>query len=69
MVCVQGIATKVSAVLPKLVESVHHCEETEKTTRRAYRDATDGGVPTSSVFPTKDDEENVLTAGIWKMCF
>jgi len=61
LVCVEGIVTKCSLIRPKLVESVHYCAKTKLTMTRAYRDATDGGMPTSSIYPTKDAENNPLT--------
>jgi DNA replication licensing factor MCM3 len=41
LVCVEGVATKVSTVKPKVVRSVHYCPETKKHTDRDYVDATD----------------------------
>ncbi|OQR90919.1 DNA replication licensing factor MCM3 [Achlya hypogyna] len=60
-VCVQGIVTKVSAVRPKVVKSVHYCKETNVMIAREYRDHTSlTGIPTSSVYPTKDENGNLL---------
>ncbi|OQS00201.1 DNA replication licensing factor MCM3 [Thraustotheca clavata] len=60
-VCVQGIVTKVSAVRPKVVKSVHYCKETNVMTAREYRDHTSlTGIPTTSVYPTKDENGNLL---------
>jgi DNA replication licensing factor MCM3 len=41
LVCVEGVATKVSAIKPKVVRSVHFCPETKQHLEREYRDATD----------------------------
>ncbi|CAI5703711.1 unnamed protein product [Peronospora effusa] len=61
MVCVHGIVTKCSAVRPKVVRSVHYCKETNAILSREYRDNTCiRGIPTSSVYPTKDENGNLL---------
>ncbi|RLN32434.1 hypothetical protein BBJ28_00002271 [Nothophytophthora sp. Chile5] len=61
MVCVHGIVTKCSAVRPKVVRSVHYCKETNAILSRVYRDNTSlTGAPTSSVYPTKDENGNYL---------
>ncbi|KAL0310555.1 UNVERIFIED_CONTAM: DNA replication licensing factor MCM32 [Sesamum angustifolium] len=61
MVCVEGIVTKCSLVRPKVVKSVHFCPVTEKFTVREYRDITSNmGLPTGSVYPTRDDNGNLL---------
>ncbi|KZV58263.1 hypothetical protein F511_01114 [Dorcoceras hygrometricum] len=60
-VCVEGIVTKCSLVRPKVVKSVHFCPTTEKFTVREYRDITSNiGLPTGSVYPTRDDSGNLL---------
>eukprot|EP00339_Tiarina_fusa_P012817 CAMPEP_0117069932 /NCGR_PEP_ID=MMETSP0472-20121206/49080_1 /TAXON_ID=693140 ORGANISM="Tiarina fusus, Strain LIS" /NCGR_SAMPLE_ID=MMETSP0472 /ASSEMBLY_ACC=CAM_ASM_000603 /LENGTH=760 /DNA_ID=CAMNT_0004792731 /DNA_START=199 /DNA_END=2481 /DNA_ORIENTATION=- len=41
LVCVEGVATKVSAIKPKVVKSVHYCETTKQHIDRRYVDATD----------------------------
>mmetsp|Transcript_22961 Transcript_22961/g.54283 ORF Transcript_22961/g.54283 Transcript_22961/m.54283 type:complete len:794 (-) Transcript_22961:91-2472(-) len=41
LVCVEGVATKVSSIKPKVVRSVHYCPETKQHLEREYRDATD----------------------------
>ncbi|XP_075523240.1 DNA replication licensing factor MCM3 homolog 2 [Primulina tabacum] len=61
MVCVEGIVTKCSLVRPKVVKSVHFCPVTEKFMVREYRDITSNiGLPTGSVYPTRDDNGNLL---------
>ncbi|KAI9198885.1 hypothetical protein LWI28_023774 [Acer negundo] len=61
MVCVEGIVTKCSLVRPKVVKSVHFCPTTGNFTTREYRDITSNmGVPTGSVYPTRDDNGNLL---------
>eukprot|EP00521_Asterionellopsis_glacialis_P014452 CAMPEP_0195308248 /NCGR_PEP_ID=MMETSP0707-20130614/38125_1 /TAXON_ID=33640 /ORGANISM="Asterionellopsis glacialis, Strain CCMP134" /LENGTH=820 /DNA_ID=CAMNT_0040372511 /DNA_START=101 /DNA_END=2563 /DNA_ORIENTATION=+ len=41
LVCVEGVATKVSAIKPKVVKSVHYCPATKQHQAREYVDATD----------------------------
>ncbi|VFR03052.1 unnamed protein product [Cuscuta campestris] len=61
MVCVQGIVTKCSLVRPKVVKSVHFCPDTNKFMTRDYRDITSNvGLPTGSVYPTRDESGNLL---------
>ncbi|CAL9039492.1 DNA replication licensing factor MCM3 [Musa acuminata AAA Group] len=61
MVCVEGIVTKCSLVRPKVVRSVHYCPTTEQFTTREYRDITSMvGLPTGSVYPTRDENGNLL---------
>jgi len=61
MVCVEGIVTKCSLVRPKVVRSVHYCPVTKKTMERKYSDMTSlDAFPTSSVYPTKDEDGNAL---------
>ncbi|CAH9141503.1 unnamed protein product [Cuscuta epithymum] len=61
MVCIQGIVTKFSLVRPKVVKSVHFCPDTNKFTTREYRDITSNvGLPTGSVYPTRDESGNLL---------
>eukprot|EP00898_Chlorokybus_atmophyticus_P003404 jgi/Chlat1/4064/Chrsp26S04106 len=62
MVCVEGIVTKCTLVRPKVVKSVHYCEETGQFISREYRDVTaTSGLPTGAVYPTKDDDGHLLT--------
>lgn len=61
LVCVEGIVTKVSLVRPKVVRSVHYCPETKKVMERKYTDLTSfEAVPSSAVYPTKDEDGNLL---------
>ncbi|KAK4337011.1 hypothetical protein RND71_043966 [Anisodus tanguticus] len=61
MICVEGIVTKCSLVHSKVVKSVHYCPKTNKFLERKYTDFTNhSAVPSSSVYPTKDDEGNLL---------
>jgi DNA replication licensing factor MCM3 len=41
LVCIEGVATKVSTIKPKVVQSVHYCENTQRQSQRKYVDATD----------------------------
>lgn len=41
LVAVEGVATKVSAIKPKVVKSVHYCAETKQHSERQYVDSTD----------------------------
>jgi len=41
LVSVEGVATKVSSIKPKVVRSVHYCPVTKQHMEREYRDATD----------------------------
>ncbi|KAG4305372.1 hypothetical protein PORY_000928 [Pneumocystis oryctolagi] len=63
LVCVEGIVTRCSLVRPKVVKSVHYCEKTNLFHYREYRDATAIGneLPTSTVYPTQDENGNPLT--------
>ncbi|TYI27204.1 hypothetical protein ES332_A05G161600v1 [Gossypium tomentosum] len=46
---------------PKVVKSVHFCPATENFTVREYRDITsNNGLPTGSVYPTRDENGNLL---------
>ena len=66
MVSLEGIVTKTSLVRPKVVESVHYSEETQKFHRREYRDQTmTMGAASSSVYPTEDGEGNPVCL-TWK---
>lgn len=61
LVCLEGIVTKCSLVRPKVVKSVHFCPSTRKFTERIYSDSTSyEGLTTSAVYPTRDEEGNLL---------
>jgi DNA replication licensing factor MCM3 len=61
LVCVEGIITKCSVVLPKVVRTVHYCPATNKFLTRSYRDMTTiGGIPTGATYPTRDAHNNPL---------
>lgn len=61
LVSVEGIVTKASVVRPKWVRSVHYCPATGTEQTREYRDVTAmSGAPTTTVFPQRDDEGNLL---------
>jgi DNA replication licensing factor MCM3 len=70
LVEIEGIVTKCSNVRPKIVHSVHYCEETKSYLDRDYRDNTslDIGInvngqirnTTSSVIPLKDSDGKSL---------
>ncbi|KXJ04909.1 Maternal DNA replication licensing factor mcm3, partial [Exaiptasia diaphana] len=50
-----------SLVRPKVVRSVHYCPKTKKTVVRKYTDMTSlEATPSSSVYPTKDEDGNPL---------
>jgi len=65
MVCVEGIVTRCSGIKPKIVKSVHYCEQTKKYREVSYSDWTctnyDDKNRTNSAMPTQDDEGNLLT--------
>jgi len=61
LVCCEGIVTKCSLVSPKVVKSVHYCPKTAKTMERRYTDLTSlNPFPSSTAYPTKDDDGNLL---------
>ncbi|KAL7647582.1 UNVERIFIED_CONTAM: hypothetical protein RMT77_001182 [Armadillidium vulgare] len=61
LICVEGIVTKCSLVRPKVVRSVHYCPTTKKTLERRYTDMTSyEAFPSSALYPSKDDEGNIL---------
>ena len=62
LVEVRGIVTRCTLVRPKMVKSVHYCPATGSTTSREYRDVTSNrGLPTPTVYPTRDTDGNLLT--------
>lgn len=60
MVSMEGIVTKCSLVRPKVVKSVHYCEEENKFMVRKYQDQTTSasGVAMSSAYPTEDNDKH-----------
>ncbi|XP_019758103.1 DNA replication licensing factor Mcm3 isoform X1 [Dendroctonus ponderosae] len=72
LICVEGIVSKCKAenfalntncslIYPKLVRSVHYCPATKKFMERKYTDLTSlEAVPSSALYPTKDDDGNPL---------
>ncbi|KDD74197.1 hypothetical protein H632_c1497p1, partial [Helicosporidium sp. ATCC 50920] len=48
LVCVEGIVTKSTLVHPKLVKSVHWCENTGVLSQREYRDGTSWDGPATA---------------------
>lgn len=62
MIQVKGIVTRCTLVRPKMVKSVHYCPATGISTSREYRDVTSNrGMPTPTVYPTRDVDGNLLT--------
>jgi len=61
LVNLEGIVTRASLVRPKVQRSVHYCAETKQFHTREYRDVTSlTGLPTGSVYPTRDESGNLL---------
>ena len=61
LVNLEGIVTRASLVRPKVQRSVHYCAETKQFHTREYRDVTSlSGLPTGSVYPTRDESGNLL---------
>jgi DNA replication licensing factor MCM3 len=56
LVCVQGVATKVSTIKPKIVTSAHYCIETDQISRRNYVDATDPYLNLASIDASTGEE-------------
>ncbi|KAJ1910819.1 MCM DNA helicase complex subunit [Tieghemiomyces parasiticus] len=67
LVCLEGIVTRCSLVRPKVLRSVHYCEQTKGFLARDYRDATmlsadaNDSLPSSTTYPTEDQDGNPLT--------
>lgn len=62
IMCVEGIVTKVGLCRPKVVSTVHYCEETTNWKTQHYRDAVSfTGPPTGSAYPTTSEEGHALT--------
>lgn len=65
LVSVTGIVTRCTLVRPKVVKSVHWCEATGQMITREYRDSTSSdGLPTSTIYPTRDESGNLLTTQV-----
>lgn len=62
MMSLEGIVTRCSLVRPKVLRSVHYCEDTQNFHAREYRDATMYGThpPTSNAYPTDDGDNHPL---------
>jgi DNA replication licensing factor MCM3 len=65
LVCVDGIVTRVSAVRPKVVESVHYIPAKNEILHRIYRDGisldvTPGRGIGAAVYPTRDEDGNPM---------
>ena len=65
LVAVEGIVTRQSPLRPRVLESVHYCAETNKFTRKEYRDQLspmldETHLPTINVMPKTDLEGHVL---------
>ncbi|KAJ1956839.1 MCM DNA helicase complex subunit, partial [Dispira parvispora] len=67
LVCIEGIVTRCSLVRPKVLRSVHYCDQKRVFLAREYRDATMLSTDTSDLlstgtaYPTEDDDGNPLT--------
>ncbi|KZP00762.1 ATP dependent DNA helicase [Calocera viscosa TUFC12733] len=62
MISLEGIVTRCSLVRPKMLKSIHYCEDTQAFHWREYRDATMTGnqPPTSSITPQTDEQGHPL---------
>lgn len=65
MICICYVSAYIfnsgSLVRPKMVSSVHYCPATKKTIERRYTDMTSlDPFPSSAVYPTKDEDGNLL---------
>ncbi|KAA1106205.1 MCM DNA helicase complex subunit [Puccinia graminis f. sp. tritici] len=62
IVSLEGIVTRCSLVRPKVIKSVHFCQETNQFYEREYRDQLSGGTgPTSTaLYPKEDADGNPL---------
>ncbi|KPM08052.1 lipophorin receptor [Sarcoptes scabiei] len=61
IIAVEGIVTRCSIVRPKIVRSVHYCPATKKKHERRFTDLTSlSAFPSSSAYPTKDEDGNLL---------
>lgn len=70
IIAIEGIVTKCSLVRPKVVRSVHYCPATKKKIERKYTDLTSmNAFPSSSVYPTKDEDGNLLETEFGLSCY
>jgi len=62
MISMEGIVTKCSLVRPKVVQSVHYCEQESKFLYKDYQDQTTSasGAASTSVYPTEDADKHPL---------
>lgn len=61
IIAVEGIVTRCSLVRPKILISKHYCPATKKIHERRYADLTSlSAYPSSSAYPTKDEDGNLL---------
>jgi len=62
-ISIDGIVTRCSLVRPKMVKSIHYCEETKLHHTVAYRDATTLGsaAPTGNTYPEEDGNGHALS--------
>jgi DNA replication licensing factor MCM3 len=70
LVCVEGVATKVSTIKPKVVRSIHYCPNTKKHSPRDYVDATDPNLglratDAATGQPTADDRYINITSSVY----
>jgi DNA replication licensing factor MCM3 len=63
MISLDGIITRCSLVRPKMVKSIHYCEQTKMHHSMQYRDATTLGsaAPTGSTYPEEDGNGHALS--------
>lgn len=62
MISVEGIVTRASLIRPKVIKSVHYCDDTGRFHQREYRDQTTSFNPiiASAIYPTEDPEGHKL---------
>ena len=65
LVALEGIVTRQSSLRPRLIETVHYCAETNRFSKKAYRDTLTpgldaGGLPTVNTMPKSDQDGHVL---------
>ncbi|EEB17972.1 DNA replication licensing factor MCM3, putative [Pediculus humanus corporis] len=70
LICVEGIVSKCSFSKLKIVRSVHYCPTTGKFLERKYTDLTSTeAYPSSAVYPTKDEDGNLLETEYGLSCY